>query len=822
MREREIFIGALLKESPDERAAYLEAACAGDAKLHNRLVQLIRCHESPESSLLDSPALTSLASPAQAPILHELSGMQIGPYTLKQPLGEGGMGVVYSAVQTTPVWRTVAIKVLKPGMDTCQFISRFEAERQSLAMMDHPNIARVFDVGATGYGRPYFVMELVDGLPITQFCETHRLTAVERLRLFVSVCRGVQHAHQKGVIHRDLKPTNILVTHCDGQPIPKIIDFGIAKITNCALNAPRGVTRVGQIVGTPEYMSPEQAGLNHWDVDTRSDIYSLGVVLYELLTGAIPLDGERLRSAALDEKLRIVREERPVPPSQKIVHEKLAALTDQGHAVSRRLINAFRSELDWIVLKSLARERSQRYQTASSLADDLLRYLNNEPVEARPPSWRYLLRKSASKHRVAFTATATVALALVMGLVGVSTQLSRALRAERVAVLEREAAASARDRALAAQQRADTNLNHARSAVSRLASLSLQLRDVPGTERFRRELLTIALGYYAQFVDTNRPIPQLGHDLAVAHYKIGQFEMELGNYGPAIAALQEGLTLLTTSDADGNSSANRIANSGDQVSAGLASTLRLKADIFFALGTVQLALGELDQAQNGFSEAIENRQVLVLRCGTSDDQIYLAQDYHNLSIVLLRRGELDEAKRVADRSMALTLDLIARDPQRYEYRTRYARIVGYSAALLARSQRWDESRPLAEQVLRMHEELTAENPRDRDCQRRLAVSADWMAQVSEHDRQWEQALAYSLRSVAIGEALVEDFPQSVRFREELAEHRVTLARIRDAMAARAATSSEVALADVQTAANAALERPASPVPKRPGQAVGRH
>ena len=346
---------------------------------------------------------TGLGTPPtldQAP--RETPGTQIGPYKLLQELGEGGMGTVFLAEQQHPVERRVALKIIKAGMDSRQVLARFEAEEQALAMMDHQNIAKVFDAGVTPTGRPYFVMELVKGIPITQYCDHEHLNPRERLELFIPVCQAVQHAHQKGIIHRDLKPSNVIVALYDGKPVPKVIDFGVAKATGARLTERTMFTEVGQIVGTLEYMAPEQAELNNLDIDTRADIYSLGVLLYELLTGSPPFTARELRSAAFDEMLRIIREVEPPKPSTRLSSsEALPTIAANRKLEPQRLTKLVSGEIDWIVMKCLEKERTRRYETATGLALDIKRYLHEEPVAAGPPSRRYRLRKFARKHRVA-------------------------------------------------------------------------------------------------------------------------------------------------------------------------------------------------------------------------------------------------------------------------------------------------------------------------------------------------------------------------------------------------------------------------------------
>ena len=386
--------------------------------MRERVRVLLRAHAQ-SNSLLDAPTGALVATVdrqiTERPIA-ERPGTVIGPYKLLEQIGEGGFGVVFMAEQQQPVRRKVALKVLKPGMDTRQVVARFEAERQALALMDHPHIAHVFDGGTTDAGRPYFVMELVRGVPITDFCDQNCLGIRQRLALFVDVCQAVQHAHQKGIIHRDIKPTNVLVTLHDGTPVVKVIDFGIAKAMGQQLTEKTLFTNFAQLIGTPLYMSPEQAEMSGLDVDTRSDVYSLGVLMYELLTGTTPFENDRLSKVGYDEMRRIIREEEPPKPSARIstVGKATTAAWRQRQADPRKLSKLFQGELDWIVMKALEKDRNRRYETASGLAADVRHYLDDEPVLACPPSASYRVRKFAHRNKVALGVTGLVLFFLLL------------------------------------------------------------------------------------------------------------------------------------------------------------------------------------------------------------------------------------------------------------------------------------------------------------------------------------------------------------------------------------------------------------------------
>jgi serine/threonine-protein kinase len=462
---RSLFLAAL-GQAPDQWPAFLEGACVDHAELRARVEQLLQAHQALGSihggAAAAGPAAITDEPPREGP------GTMLGPYKLLEQIGEGGFGVVFLAEQHQPVRRKVALKVLKPGMDSRQVVARFEAERQALALMDHPHIAHILDGGVTASGRPYFVMELVKGIPLTDYCDHNRLTVRQRLELFVHVCQAVQHAHLKGIIHRDLKPSNVLVTLHDDTPVPKVIDFGIAKALGQQLTDKTLFTGVAQLLGTPLYMSPEQARVSELDIDTRSDIYSLGVLLYQLLTGTTPIDEARLRAEGYHEIWRIIAEEEPPKPSTRLSTLGQAATTVSTNRQSdpKRLSQLVRGELDWIVMKALEKDRDRRYQSANSLALDLQRYLHDDPVQACPPSAGYLFRKYARRHMKALAVAGLILFFLVLlgGGVGWVVRDAAARRAETEQAVNR----ALRDAALLRDQ---GNLPEAKAAVRRAEEL---------------------------------------------------------------------------------------------------------------------------------------------------------------------------------------------------------------------------------------------------------------------------------------------------------------------------------------------------------------
>jgi serine/threonine protein kinase len=558
-RVKALFLAAIERSNLADRQAFLHDEVGDDLALRDRLDALLAAYEKPPGTL-DRPLAVdphttdgtqSLSSPHPVEThdnwTNDAQSKDIGStlidtviadrYKLRQEIGEGGMGTVYLAEQLRPVRRQVALKLIKRGMDSRNVLARFESERQALALMDHPHIARVLDAGSTADGRPFFVMELVKGIPITDYCDAHRLDIPARLALFRQVCSAVQHAHQKGIIHRDLKPSNILVEAHDDKPVPKVIDFGRAKATSgMRLSDHSLFTAFGSVAGTPRYMAPEQAAFNALDVDTRADIYALGVILYELLTGSTPITRESLQRAALDEMLRVIREVDPPTPSSRLsTSEALPSLAASRHVEPARLSRLVRGELDWIVMKALAKERDRRYASAVGLADDLERHLNHEAVSAGPPTTAYRLRKFVRRNRVQVGAAAVVLLALVLGVVGTTLGLIEARRQEAIAIREAKEKEEARRAETDQRQAADLQRGRAERGLAQVTKMNDILGSIfkdldPRNVAKEGKPLTAVLGERLDRATAEIEGEATGDPLAVARMQmtLGRSQLGLG------------------------------------------------------------------------------------------------------------------------------------------------------------------------------------------------------------------------------------------------------------------------------------------------------
>ncbi len=726
--------------APAEQGEILARECAGDASLRARLEAMLAAAEdnrflsSPTSDVMPpsshdfAPTLDSPSSGANDATVvlpgAERPGTMIGPYKLLQQIGEGGFGSVFMAEQEKPVQRRVALKIIKLGMDTRQVVARFEQERQALAMMDHPNIARVFDAGATETGRPYFVMELVKGDPVVEYCDKNNLSIHDRLELFAQICHAVQHAHTKGIIHRDIKPSNILVSTQDGRPHIKVIDFGIAKATSSRLTEKTLFTEHRQLIGTPEYMSPEQAE-GSLDIDTRTDVYSLGVLLYELLTGTTPFSGHDLRSAAFAEIQRMIREVEPPRPSTRLSQsaETISNIAARRHTEPKKLGMVVRGELDWIVMKALDKDRSRRYETASSLGSDVRRYLDGDAVIAAPPSTVYRISKFASRHRARIVAASIVLLALVLGFVGTSIGLVRANR-------ERTAAEIARTGEATQREIAESRLAESEATVGFLNQM-LGAADptASGKDVTVREVLDqSSKAFEREFAD--RPLVA-----ARLHSTIGQTYLGLGIYPPAESHARQSLAILTKErgkdDPDTCRAVNELAlvlirnGSHDEAERMIKKAIEDHERLFGRTGEITVQslelLGGLYQMQIRTDEGLPILQDVVdrRRISPGKDNIETVGSMNTLAIVLTDALRFDDSEKLFLEAIEIQDRLTGRDhPFAIELRANLAWAL-YSASMYAREvdraadevlarQRLERAMALGEEALQARNRILGE------------------------------------------------------------------------------------------------------------------
>jgi len=682
----------------EQRGTFLDEACAGDEDLRHKIEALLKSNERVGDFLEEPPSAVIEEGRAKANA-GEKPGDRVGRYKLLQQIGEGGCGVVFMAEQEEPVRRRVALKIIKPGMDTKSVIARFEAERQALALMDHRNICKIFDAGATESGRPYFVMELVRGVKITEYCDQNALATEERLKLFVQVCQAIQHAHQKGIIHRDIKPSNILVTTTvEGAILPVVIDFGIAKATtNQRLTDKTLFTAFEMLIGTPAYMSPEQAVLTSVDVDTRTDIYSLGVLLYELLTGSTPFDTAELLKSGLDEIRRVIREQEPVRPStrlSKLGDADLTTIAQQRKSEPPMLIRAVRGDLDWIAMKAMEKDRTRRYETANGLALDVQRYLDNEAISARPPSRIYKLQKIVLRNKLLFTGIGVIAALLVLSLIVVSASLAKERESRRAAV-----AASAKSQQVTRFLEDMLNGAGPAAARGRDATMLLEILDQTaariGTELSNQpaveaELRGIIGKLYEQIAKYDQAEKMEREALAIRQQTFGTESRE------AAASLNDlGLNLMAQ---------HRLPEAEKLHTEALAIRRRVlgaeNADTATSLndlGAVYRDEGRLGEAKTNASEALRIRRKLF---GT--DHMAVADSLRNLSIILGGESRWDEAYDNAQQVLAMRRKLL--DPKHPEIASALEDVAWAASG----RGKYDEAQKLDEEALAMRLNLFGE------------------------------------------------------------------------------------------------------------------
>jgi eukaryotic-like serine/threonine-protein kinase len=761
-----ILVTAVEIQSENERQEYVRQACAGDAVLQSRVAALIENHFKAGSFLNSRDQPKRGVNDVQ-----EFVGSMIGPYKLLQKLGEGGMGVVYMAEQQQPFHRRVALKVIRAGMDSAQVVARFEHERQALALMDHPNIARVLDAGVTSTGQPYFAMELVQGIPITKYCDQEALTLEDRLRLFVSVCRAVQHAHQKGIIHRDLKPSNVIVGLYDGQPIPKVIDFGVAKATGQRLIEQTMFTEVGQIIGTIEYMAPEQAEMNNLDVDTRADIYSLGVLLYELLTGSPPFAAQTLRRAGLGEMLRMIKEVEPTKPSTKITSaDDLPRVAANRRLEPARLARSIRGELDWITMKCLEKTRTRRYETANGLAQDIERFLADEQVQAGPPGTGYRMRKFLWRNRGLVAAGTLLLLTLIGGVVGTSIGLFRAAQGQAAAIRALQIAQQQRDRA-------ERHYQRAMSAVDRLLTRVgvVQLESVPQMDETRRRILEDAVEFFREILQDESDDPVARREFGLAWQRVGDIQTLLSQSREAEESLNRAIVIQQK----------------------LASEFldEPKYDTDFVRSHRQLAFVLFRSGRIPEAEQIVKTMLSRPSTAMSDNRSELSLLHYLRGMICASTQRMDEAISSCTESLALTDGMDRSDSASFNFMLDRASVLSFLGNLYRLERRLNEAEKCQLEAKLLLEQLLTNEPENVGVQNRLAALYTNLGLTYANLNRQAEAEAINGKAIATLESLSRNHPKVPNYKFDLAKtsNNIALLHSKHADPSRALAENEKAL-----------------------------
>jgi serine/threonine protein kinase/tetratricopeptide (TPR) repeat protein len=786
-RARELFLHAVGQLPPEQWDAYLAEACGSDGELRRQAAHLLQVHREAGSFLerpvaadaidanagsVERTARQILLRPAASGTIDDPSDgtgtIIAGRYKLLQQIGEGGMGTVWMGEQTEPVKRRVAVKLIRVERGHSKTIlSRFEAERQAIALMDHPHIARLLDAGeappahAGGAPRPFFVMELVKGVPLTDFCDAQKLGIPERLRLFMQVCAAVQHAHQKGVIHRDLKPSNVLVESHDGKPVPKIIDFGLAKATTgLQLSEHTLFTAFGTVMGTPLYMAPEQASASALDVDTRADIYALGIILYELLTGTTPITRDTMKKAALEEMLKLIREQEVPTPSSRLSSAASGPSVAANRQTEPAKLGRFvKGDLDWIVLKALAKERDRRYETANGFAKDIERFLDHEPVTAGPPTAGYRFRKFARRNRAMLAMVSVVAAALVVGTAVATWQAMRATKAEALADARLEAERRAR-------QDADTNFQTARKAVDDYFTVvaGSSLLDSPGMEPLRKQLLETAMRYNVEFIRQRGDDPKLQADVAAAHIRVAEITYLVGgHFDQWFPHLRDGVDMITQMIADGRDTPE---------------VQQRLARIRLSMGSAQPATTQTpdneavfrylrQNARNWEKLVHDNPQSADFQDALAGISLYLAQG-------IFYGGE---AATWSDRAIELWEKLKREHPDVQSYRMNLARAYELRGHMMARARRTQDSDEAFEKSLQLRRDLTRESPEKASHTAWLAASYRTIGEAQHFRNQPMRAEKTLRQALSLLEKLVADSPGVQTYQDELARTQLLLATV---------------------------------------------